>query len=209
VHRVISKGADPNRMGRWCWTRYRGRNNHTLRIFSCYCPSPPSGPLSVYSQQCSAMLTQGNERCPRIAFIEDLEKDLKQAQSDDDLLVVMMDGNTNMRDSPLAKMLAAYNLKEAILSKHGINCPATCKRNNSCTPIHSIWTSNEMGIKASRYLAYDTFMEGFDHRCLWLDITFKTAFGHNMYAMQRPQTRRLHCRDPRIVLNYVKQYEKL
>jgi hypothetical protein len=153
------------------------------------------------------MLTQGDKRCPRIAFIEDLEKDLKQEQSDGDLLVVMMDGNMNMRDSPLAKMLAAYNLKEAFLSKHGINCPATCKRNNSCTPIDSIWTSNEMGIKASGYLAYDAFIEGLDHRCLWLDIMFKTAFGHNMHAMQRPQTGRLHCRDPRIVSNYVKQYE--
>jgi len=76
VHRVINKGADPKQMGRWCWTHYRGQNNHTLRIFSCYlpCMDPPSRPLSVYSQQRSAMLTQGDERCPRIVFVEDLEK---------------------------------------------------------------------------------------------------------------------------------------
>jgi hypothetical protein len=66
-----------------------------------------------------------------------------------------------------------------------------------------------MGIKASGYLAYDSFIEGLDHRWLWLDITFKTAFRHNMHAMQRPQTRPLHCKDPRIVSSYAKLYEKL
>ena len=149
VHRVISKGVDPKRLGRWCWRRYRGRNNHTLRIFSCYCPNLPSRPLSTYTQQCSAMLTQGDERCPRIAFVEDLGDDIKQAQLDGDLLVVMVDGNMNMRESPMATMLVAYNLKEAILSKHGINCPATCRRNQSRIPIASglqmIWASRPAG----------------------------------------------------------------
>jgi len=34
------------------------------------------------------------------------------------------------------------------------------------------------------------------------------AFGHAMPAIVRPQARRLHCRDPRIVANYVKKYEQ-
>jgi len=146
---------------------------------------------------------------PKNSIRRGLRKNLKQVQLDGDLLVVMMDGNMDMRASPLATIIAASKLKEAILSKHGINCPATCRRNNSRTPIDGLWTSNEMGIRASGYLAYDTLMDGLDHRCLWLDIMFKTAFGHNMHAMQRPQTRRLHCRDSRIVSSYVKQYGML
>lgn len=29
-HRVIEKGADESKLGRWVWTRYRGRSNQTL-----------------------------------------------------------------------------------------------------------------------------------------------------------------------------------
>jgi hypothetical protein len=48
-HRVISKGKDDTKLGRWRWTRFRGENNNTLRIFSAYGPNPPTGPLSVHS----------------------------------------------------------------------------------------------------------------------------------------------------------------
>jgi len=50
AHRAMSKGRDPTSLGRWSWTRYQGRNNRFLRIFAGYCPNPPTGPMSVYSQ---------------------------------------------------------------------------------------------------------------------------------------------------------------
>lgn len=30
AHRVIDKGIDPSNLGRWAWTRYQGKGNHTL-----------------------------------------------------------------------------------------------------------------------------------------------------------------------------------
>jgi hypothetical protein len=50
-HRVVEKGKDNSNLGRWVWTRYRGRNNQTLRIIAAYRPNPPSGPFTVYAQQ--------------------------------------------------------------------------------------------------------------------------------------------------------------
>ncbi|MFN9981032.1 MAG: hypothetical protein ACK53Y_13985, partial [bacterium] len=41
AHRVIAKGIDPLNLGRWCWSKYQGRNNCTLKVFSAYCPNPP------------------------------------------------------------------------------------------------------------------------------------------------------------------------
>ena len=52
AHRVISSGKDPSGLGRWCWTRYRGRHDVTLRIITAYRPggSSSSGPKTVFWQ---------------------------------------------------------------------------------------------------------------------------------------------------------------
>jgi len=51
AHRAVDKGADPTNLGRWCWTRFQGRNGHTLCILSAYRPNPPNGPFTVYAHQ--------------------------------------------------------------------------------------------------------------------------------------------------------------
>jgi hypothetical protein len=45
AHRVVDKGRDPSNLGRWCWTRYKGRSNCTLRIYTAYCPNPLKAPI--------------------------------------------------------------------------------------------------------------------------------------------------------------------
>jgi hypothetical protein len=57
-------------------------------------------------------------------------------------------------------------------------------------------------------MAYDSITLS-EHRCLWVDISYTNAFGHNMPLIQHPITRRLHCKDPRVVANYIRTYEKL
>jgi hypothetical protein len=66
-----------------------------------------------------------------------------------------------------------------------------------------------MSIKKRGCLDYNTLIAGGDHWCLWLDITFKTAFSHNVHAVAKSQTRWLHCKEPRVVSSYVYYYEKL
>jgi len=36
AHRVIAKGQDESHLGRWTWTRYQGKNHHTLCIIVAY-----------------------------------------------------------------------------------------------------------------------------------------------------------------------------
>jgi hypothetical protein len=36
AHRVMETGKDPRGLGRWAWTRYRGRNNVSLRVVTVY-----------------------------------------------------------------------------------------------------------------------------------------------------------------------------
>jgi hypothetical protein len=49
AHRVAEKGSDPSELGRWTWTKLRGKNNHNLLIIAAYRPNPPSaGVMGVY-----------------------------------------------------------------------------------------------------------------------------------------------------------------
>lgn len=48
--RIISNGGDPRLLGRWSWTRTRGRNGITAPIVSAYRPVVSKGPSSTYVQ---------------------------------------------------------------------------------------------------------------------------------------------------------------
>jgi len=70
-HRIMKKGSDPSGLGRWCWTRYRGRDGLTLRVVSVYCPHDKGEDLSVYAQHRFWYNQNGQQRIPRVAFWED------------------------------------------------------------------------------------------------------------------------------------------
>jgi hypothetical protein len=46
-----------------------------------------------------------------------------------------------------------------------------------------------------------------DHRCLWIDVSYITAFGHVMPALLRPKACQLHSKDLRVVANYVQAFK--
>ncbi len=153
AHRVVDKGWDPTNMGRWCWTKFRGRNNHCLRIFSAYCPNPPSGPGSVAALQRTVMLARQDFRYPRMALIQDLDKEVSEVIKNGELVIIMLDGNSDMRNSPLATMLSNLNLREVILQRHGRGV-STFWRNNSAIPINGIWASAGISVIEGGYLNY-------------------------------------------------------
>jgi len=47
-----------------------------------------------------------------------------------------------------------------------------------------------------------------DHRWLWVDVTYKTAFGHNMAPVHKKKPKRLHCKDPRLIDNFIHLYHQ-
>jgi hypothetical protein len=60
AYRVVEKGQDPSRLGRWCWTRFWGKSQHTLRVITAYRPNPPGGPFTVYAQHATFFNTSGD-----------------------------------------------------------------------------------------------------------------------------------------------------
>jgi len=201
-HRVIGKGQDNTDLGRWTWTKYKGRGNQTLKIFSAYRPNPPQGPFTVYAQQNAFFHSINRSICPRQAFLIDLATELKESLTAGDHIILMMDGNSNMKNSDISKKLQELTLREVILERHGRKGPATHKRNATSTPIDGLWMSQGLQIEQGGYFAYDEVIPS-DHRCIWADITFQNALGHNMAPLHKRQPKRLHCKDPRLVENYV------
>jgi hypothetical protein len=141
AHKVIVKGLDESKLGRWCWTKYRGRNNHTLVIFVAYCPNAPTGPFSVYAQYWSFFTLTQDNRCPRGSFADDFIKAIQKITNEGAHVKAMLDGSSNMKCSLLAAKLSAIQMREAMLHRHGYKGPFTFRINSSRTPIDSIWIS--------------------------------------------------------------------
>jgi hypothetical protein len=137
----------------------------------------------------------------------DLIANLTKFLEEGDHIILLIDGNSNMKCSDLSNALSNINLKEAILDRHGYQGPATHKRNSTSSPIDGIWISPGLDISKGGYLEYDQVFPS-DHRCVWMDISFTSAFGHNMPPLFKRHPRRLHCKDPRLVQNYIKLYHQ-
>ncbi len=110
-HRVIDKGADTTKLGRWSWTRYRGRNNQTLRVIVGYRPNPPGGPFTVYAQHRTFFNSKGSDICPRLAFLQDLCSAINEFKETGDNIILLLDGNTDMKNSDLQKALEFCQLR--------------------------------------------------------------------------------------------------
>jgi hypothetical protein len=184
-YRATEKGADETNLGRWVWTRYKGKGTQSLRIITAYRPNPTQGPFTVYAQQNTFFRTIQRDICPRQAFLIDLKVAINQFLEVGDHIILMIDGNSNMKSSDLSNTLSQLSLKEAILDKHGLQGPATHKRNATSSPIDDIWISPGLEISQGGYFAYDQVIPS-DHRCIWINISFMVAWIGNL-------SRRLLC----------------
>jgi hypothetical protein len=105
-------------------------------------------------------------------------------------IILMLDGNQDMRQGYLASSLHSVHLREVILECHGHRAPSTYKRNTRNVPIDGIWATPGIQIKAGGYFDFDEVFHGTDHRTLWIDINYRSAFGADGGApIIRPRAR--------------------
>jgi hypothetical protein len=95
VHRVISKGKDTSMLGRWSWTRYRGRDKHTLWVIVAYHLNPSKkGLFTVYTQQRSffnhtlILDAHGWHSCKK-----DLCLEIEEFNKEGDHIILLLDDN--------------------------------------------------------------------------------------------------------------------
>jgi hypothetical protein len=160
--------------------------------------------MGVYEQHSKHYNSLNRDTCPREAFLLDLKQDIMKLMEAGHHIILMLDGNEDMRKGNLAYTLThALQLREAILQKHGQNAPSTYRRNTKNVPIDGIWVSPRIEIKAGGYFDFDEVISGSDHRTLWIDIDYRTAFGHDGSSpIIKPSARRLNNKNPNIRDNF-------
>ena len=114
-------GQDPTGLGRWTWTRHRGKHNITVKIYTAYrtCVSNNNlGESTIHRQQLRYLHHQHDDRHPRQALLEDLSADIAAAQLLGDQIILMMDMNEHVRDQHILEFALQLNLREAITERH-------------------------------------------------------------------------------------------
>lgn len=125
-----------------------------------------------------------------------------------DHIVLLIDANSNMKLSDISSKFQELSLQEAILTKHGMSGPSTSGE-ILLILLLMVFGSPGLQVQACGYTGYDTIFPNMDHRCLWVDLLCKQAFGHKMPAIVRPPARRLQTKDPRSVKNFIFHYKNL
>ena len=201
AHRVMECGKDSRGLGRWAWTRYRGRSGVNVRFVTAYRPVlNRQGVQSVWNQQKGYFEGIKDDRCPRQIFVDDLCKEVEGWLEAGDQLVIGMDANDDVRRSTLKSRLEKLGLVESITSRHGLNGPPTYDRGSA--PIDGLFVSRTLrGLKCG----YDGFV--WDHRLLWIEIPLTIAFGHDVPPIIKAKARRLKCEDPQVVKRYLEAYK--
>ena len=199
-HRTQSTGQDPSGLGRWAWTRYRGRQGIHLRVVTAYRPVlNPSGAMSVWNQHKTHFEAKDDVRCPRAIFIVDILKEVQAWLEEGDQIVIGIDANEDVRTGKLANAFRDEGLIEVCTASHGQNGPTTYDRGQR--PIDGIFVTSTLLSSSCGYLPFK-----FDHRALWIDIPMSIALGHDVAEIKRPAARRLKNNDPRVRNRYLKLY---
>ena len=203
----MGSGRDTTGLGHWTWTRFRGRNGIITRIICAYRPCIPAGVnkvFSVYAQHQRFFDERLDDICPWEAFIRDLCADLDSWLEQGEQLIVALDANEDLRSGPVATAFQARNLWEVLLTRHGRNAPPTT--DNGSAVIDGIWATPSIGIECGGYLAGGEALPRTNHRCLWIDGTYETLYGHAIPPIVRYAIRRLKLQDPRVVQRFITAY---
>ena len=172
-HRVGGRGQDTTGLGRWAWTRIRGRDGTGIVLISTYRPNRSiTGASTVWSQHRTYLSNQGDDADPQKAFMRDLCTAISQWRTSGDHVVLGMDANDDLRNGlgPVRKALDKVGMREALLTRHYDKSPqATYNRNTNNKPIDGIFVSPSIQVSGGGYYGWDEAIPS-THRALWLDI---------------------------------------
>jgi hypothetical protein len=205
TYRITATGKDPTGLGRWCWTRFQGKNGVKVRTISVYRPCKAPGATTTYQQQLRFLRHHTAEFQPRTALYKDLFMECTEWMDEGNQLIIGIDANEDVRTGEMAEFFQTPGLRDAILDKHSQSSPpATHNRNNQRRPIDELFVTPGLQAVAAGYSAFGVGCPS-DHRVLWADFTYTDAFGLSSTPLVSPGARCLNTKNPRLVEKYVQQ----
>ena len=162
--KIIECGVDFRGLGRWAWTRYKGKSGITFRVISAYRPRTNAGAHTVFSQQRSYFDNINVGRQPKDIMIEELCDEIRKWQDLGDLIMLMTDVNEHVGNDFITNTFQAVGLKEAILDQHlEMHDPQPTYQRGS-DPIDGIFISANIEIQSAGYLPFGDAPS--DHRAI-------------------------------------------
>jgi len=190
AHFAMGAGQDIAKLGRWSWTRYRGKQGINLRCISIYRPVDSNGVLSVSTQHKTYLQSHNDDRHPRQAFLEDLEEELQSWIAMGDQIILSGDINDNIFDRHIVELFERHNMTNIIFDRHDpTHAPTTYYRTRSNRIVDGMWATPGITITRGGYLEPGDFPG--NHSLIWADISYACALGHNPPTPNRPNARRL------------------
>ena len=214
-----SSGVDKTGLGRWIWTRLRGKGETHTRIISAYRPCLNKGIGTVWSQHYRYIKKekQIHDPNPIRQFDSDLLTEIQNWKQMGDNLIIGIDMNADVRTCTLSKILQANQLQNAILTSHPSQSPpATYDKNTSRTPIDAIWVTPNIDITRAGFTPFEggsPSAPSDGHRMLWIEVDNFSFLGKHIPTSTPSLTAsRVKSNDPRSVKRYQrllrKQYGK-
>ena len=205
AHKVDASGKDFTGLGRWTWTKFKGKNNMHLRVITVYRPCKTEGSKTAYTQQLRYLTKIQDERNPRDVLMDDLRTEIKKWSLEGDSIIIMGDWNEDVRSQGMTEWKEELNLRDAMFDMVGReNAPRTYHRGSK--PIDTILCSANVRLRKAGYLP---FGEGAgDHRPLLLDIDEISVLGSKGTPSAKVKARRLKLNDPRIIAKYTSTLHK-
>jgi len=107
AHRGYKTGNDPSQLGRWAWSLLEGKGGLKTR------------------QQRRFFLSNNQDRNPREALFEDLDKEIQLWREAGENIIIAGDFNGDVRSGDISKWMKQWGLRDSILTIHGSNAPPT------------------------------------------------------------------------------------
>ena len=129
------------------------------------------------------------------AYLANLKADVAKWIRADEQVVVMLDANSDVRDGDVNQTFSALGMHE-VFPEFNADLPSTSTfaRNLKGVPINAILETPTVTLQAGGYLGFGKG-PGLDDRCLWMDISYQTAFGYSPPPMGKVNARHLTCKD--------------
>ena len=208
-HFTMGAGSDLAKLGRWTWARYRGKDGITLRCVSIYRPSnSKKGEETVYQQHKEYFQSINDDRCPRLAFLQDLESELTSWIAEGDNIIVSGDINDDIFSNHITSLFQRHNMRNLIFDRHDpTHAPTTYYRTSSNRIVDGMWATPNIIADRCGYLEPGEFPG--NHSLLWADISYASALGHNPPNPQIPARRRLQLWNRKCTQRYLTGYKAL
>ena len=191
----------------------QGRDDSYVRFVSAYRPCVnKKGLNSVYNQQFVYFQDEKNmvKPDPIKLFDDDLIRVLLKWVEDGDNIVLGIDVNDLVTDSPLALRLAALGIHDAVTHHHpSQSTPATQNCNTQRKTIDGIFVSAGVNIRRCGYLAFDSpiaFQS--DHRLTWVEILTSSILKGPQDPPRAVYATKISSKDPRGRKLYQKRCKK-